>query len=133
MADYVFRIHVGAGEAGDIDGADWASEVSLTMFGTKASSPEFRLPTADRSEPGGPPVYRVPLTDLGELQRLRIRHDDTGVGPGCYLDQVVVQADDREWRFVCRQLFSRHDDGATERTFDAEAAATPADRVFGTL
>jgi PLAT/LH2 domain len=128
MATYLFTIHVGPG---DIDGADWASEVSLTMFGTKASSPEFRLPTADQVGPGQAPCYRVPLTDLGELQRLRVRHDDTGVGPGAFLDHVVVQADGtpREWRFDCRQLFSRHqDDGATERTFDARDA----DSVFGT-
>lgn len=130
MANYLFRIHVGPG---DIDGADWASEVSLTMFGTKASSPEFRLPTADRADPDGAPSYSVPLTDLGELQRLRVRHDDTGVGPGCYLDHVVVldEGSAREWRFDCQQLFSRHqDDGATERTFDAQGDA---DRVFGAL
>jgi hypothetical protein len=128
MATYRFTIHVGSGH---IDGADWASEVSLTMFGTKASSPEFRLPTADGEAPGGPPRYSVPLTDLGELQRLRVRHDDTGVGPGCYLDHVVVQDEGsaREWRFDCQQLFSRHqDEGATERTFDAMGA----ERVFGT-
>lgn len=119
MATYLFTIHVGPGA---VDGADWASEVNLTMFGTKASSPEFRLPAADPDGPGQPPSYRVPLTDLGELQRLRVRHDDTGVGPGCYLDHVVVRAADsrRQWRFECRQLFSRHD-GATERTFDVLA------------
>ena len=28
--------------------------------------------------------------DLGELKTLRIRHDNSGLGPGWYLDQVTV-------------------------------------------
>ena len=37
-------------------------------------------------------LFRFQCTDLGQLQRVRVRHDDTGVGPGWFL----------EWLEVCR-------------------------------
>lgn len=99
---------------------DCPSEVHLTMFGSKASSQEFNPATSGRPEPDAPSTYRVALTDLGDIQRVRVRHEDTGVGPGCYLDRIVVQAAGtlQQWEFVCQSALAR---GATERTFDALA------------
>jgi hypothetical protein len=106
-------------------GNDWASEMYFTMFGTKASTGEFDLASTGSAEPGMPHTYHVALADLGEIQRMRVRHHDTGVGHGCYLDRVVVQAADtvQEWTFLCQRWLARHeDDGATERTLDALVA-----------
>jgi hypothetical protein len=121
MATYSITFHSDIDGIDDRDDADWGSEVYLTMFGTKASSPEFEPARAGSVEPGGPTRYRVLLTDLGEIQRVRVRHDDTGVGRGRYLDRIVVQAAGtlEEWTFVCKQWLSRQGDSVTERTLDA--------------
>lgn len=118
MATYSITLVPGREDGGG------ASEVFLTMFGTRASSREFRPATTGRVEPGWPATYHVALTDLGDIQRVRVRHDDTGVGPGCHLDRVVVRAAGtlQQWEFLCQRWLARHkDDGATERTLDALA------------
>jgi hypothetical protein len=79
---------------------------------------------AHEPSPGLPVTHRADLTELGELQRVRVRQDDTGVGTGCYLDRIVIRAADtgQEWLAVCRRWLARYqDDGATERTLDARA------------
>lgn len=124
MATYSITLVSGAHDGG----VDEASEVYLTMFGTKASSREFDPARAGRVEPEAPATYHVDLTDVGDIQRVRVRHDDTGVGPGCYLDRIVVQAAGtlQEWTFVCQRWLARHkDDGAVERTLDALAPTSP--------
>jgi len=120
MATYSITVVSGPGGSG----AGGAFEFFLTMFRTKASSREFRPAGSGRAEPGQPATYRVALTDLGDIQRVRVRHDDTGVGPGCYLDRIVVRAMGtlQRWEFVCQRWLGRHeDDGATERMLDALA------------
>jgi hypothetical protein len=120
MATYSITLVSGS----DNGAAHQASEVYLTMFGTKASSHEFDPAQAGRAEPDTPATYHVDLTDVGDIQRVRVRHDDTGVGPGCYLDRIVVEAAGtlQQWTFVCEKWLARHkDDGAVERTLDALA------------
>jgi hypothetical protein len=120
MATYSITIHTG--DHDDTHGAEPASDVHLTLFGSKASSAELKLGETDDPDAGPSTTHRVALADLGDIQRVRVRHDDTGVGPGCYVDRIVVQAGGthQEWTFVCRRwLTRRFDDGATERTLDA--------------
>jgi hypothetical protein len=126
MATYSITF-VSGSDDGDVVGA---SELFLTMFGTKASTREFRPASSGRVEPGRHATYRVALTDLGDIQRVRVRHDHTGVGPGCYLDRIVVRAVGtlQRWEFICQRWFARHDDGATERVLDALAR-----RITGAL
>jgi hypothetical protein len=120
MATYSITLVSGA----DDGGIGGASEVFLTMFGTRASSRELRPATVGRAAAGPPATFDVDITDLGDIQRVRVRHDDTGVGPGCFLDRIVVReaGTQQEWKFVCQRWLARHkDDGATERTLDATA------------
>lgn len=122
MATYSITIHTGARNAG---GTEAASDVLLTLFGSKASSPELDLGGTDHPCPGVPTTHDVALADLGDIQRVRVRHDDTGVGPSCYLDRIVVRARGtlQEWTFVCQRWLARRvDDGVTERTLDARVA-----------
>lgn len=117
MATYSITL-VSGRDDGSLGGA---SEVFLTMFGTKASSREFRPSSSGWAEPGRPATFQVPLDDLGDIQRVRVRHDDTGVGPACYLDRIVVQAAGtlQRWEFQCMAwLARRKGDGVTERTLD---------------
>ena len=122
MATYSITVHTGPQGLG---GPDIASDVHLTLFGTKGTSPEVDLGRRRGLTSGGATTYQVALTDLGDIQRARVRHDDTGVGPGCYLDRIVVRAGGtlQEWTFPCERWLARHaDDGATERTLDALSA-----------
>lgn len=53
--------------------------------------------------------------NLGSLQRLRIGHDNSGPGPGWFLDKVIVDDMDnnRVYDFPCnRWLAKDEDDGA---------------------
>jgi hypothetical protein len=119
MATYTITVHTGP------DGLrrpDLVSHVHLTLFGSRATSHEVDLGTLPGVTSGATTTYQVSLTDLGDIQRARVRHDDTGVGPGYFLDHVVVRAGGtlQEWRFPCARWLARHaDDGATERTLDA--------------
>lgn len=120
MAEYSIFIHPGETEGG----VGGAANVYLTLLGTKASSQEFRIGRPPAGEPGSPVAHCADLTELGEIQRVRVRHDDTGVGVGCFLDRIVIRSADtrREWLAICRRWLARHqDDGATERTLDAHA------------
>jgi hypothetical protein len=117
MATYSITVHTGRRA---LDGV--ASDVHLTLYGTKASSPELELGGRGSAPGGGTTTYQVALADLGEIRRVRVRHDDLGVGPGCYLDNIVVRAGGtlQEWTFPCQRWLARHqDDGETERTLDA--------------
>ena len=51
---------------------------------------------------------------LGTLKRLRIGHDNSGVGPGWFLDKVIVDdmENNRVYEFPCYRWFaSNEDDG----------------------
>lgn len=129
MATYAISIHTGhIGPAGDHEGSggEAAPEVHVTLFGSKASSPEISLGGPDGSAPDAPTTRRVALGDLGDIQRVRVRHDDPGIGPGCYLDRVVVQLGGslQEWTFLCQRWLGRHADDGTEQTLDGGAGAT---------
>lgn len=114
------------GPPGGLDGGgDGVPDVHVTLFGSKASSPELRLGGPLGSTADLPASRRFPLADLGDIQRVRVRHDDTGIGLGCYLDRVVVQVCGslQEWTFLCqRWLGRRAEDGAVEQTLDAVVA-----------
>jgi hypothetical protein len=50
-----------------------------------------------------------------------VRHDNTGVAPGWFLDRVVVRNEEsgREWHFPCQRWLDRHaDDGEIERLLE---------------
>ena len=61
--------------------------------------------------------FEFKLPDLGELERLEIGHDGSGIGAGWFLDKVVVTLEEhaREWRFHAnRWLDEREGDGELE-------------------
>lgn len=49
--------------------------------------------------------------DLKELEKIRIGHDNTGTGPGWFLDKVVVKNIDQpkgQTEFVCGRYCGLH-------------------------
>jgi len=98
-------------------------EVFLTLFGTKASSHEVAVGYPASASNRRPPPQDGELVDLGDIdlgdiQRIRVRHDE-GTAAGSHLDRIVVQAAGtlQQWTFLYRQ-WRGHDLGVTERTLD---------------
>jgi hypothetical protein len=123
MAAYSIILHTGQG-SGDVSST---AEVFLTLYGTKASSHEVAVgpgatprSTADELATEGELVDLG--VDLGDITRVRLRHDDPGTGTSCDLDRVVVRAAGtlEEWTFPCRGLLAQQaGGGVTEHTLDA--------------
>jgi len=76
----------------------------------------------NKFEKGSIDVFLVQAVDLGDLDTIRIGHDNWGAGAAWYLDKAVV-IDPRtavETEFPCGRWFSRkEDDGLIERTLYA--------------
>ena len=127
MAAYSIILHT-QHDGGDVQPA---AEVFLTLFGTKASSHELALgneatPTAGQPEIDQGELVDLGDIDLGDIRRVRVRHDDPGVGPGYRLDRVVVRATGtlQEWTFHCGRWLARHQGhGPTEQTLDVVPVA----------
>jgi hypothetical protein len=124
MPTYRIDIHTGYLSPRALAGCD--AHVSLTLYGTEASTDELVL---DGSSFLGDPVESVSLSlgELGDIRRLRVRHDNAGVSPAWFLDHIAVrnEATGQRWTFPCHRWLARHeDDGEIERTLDATGDRT---------
>ncbi|WP_428957315.1 PLAT/LH2 domain-containing protein [Streptomyces sp. cg35] len=105
---------------GSRSGAGTDANVYITLHGSKGSSTELQLDNdgEDNFERGKMDSFSVQLPELDEIQRLQIRHDNSGGGSGWFLDKIVVRRDDtkQEWPFECgRWLAWDEDDKAIDR------------------
>lgn len=115
-----YRIDVHTGSRSTTSPASSAAKVYVTLFGTRASSDELDL-TPGAFARGGMDTFERRMAHLGELQRIRVRHDNAGIGPAWFLDQIAVHEKDsgRSWTFPCGRWLARHeDDGEIERMLD---------------
>jgi hypothetical protein len=121
MPTYQIDIYTGNGGSGGF--ARTGASVYLTLYGTKASSGELVLRNSgDSFGESAVDTFHRRLADLGVVKRLYVRHDDIGLGPGWFLDRIMVRNLDthEEWTFPCnRWLAKDEDDGEVERTLDA--------------
>lgn len=69
---------------GDIKGAGTDANVFATVFGEHGDTGERKLAKSsthrDKFERGHDDVFEIEALDLGDLERLRIRHDNWGLG-----------------------------------------------------
>jgi hypothetical protein len=121
-----YRIDVYTGQARPGEAAATDANVFVTLYGSRASSAE--LPVGHGGNGNGRfgltgvDAVTVQLPDLGVVSRVHVRHDNTGVAPGWFLDRLVVRDEARgvEWTFPCQRWLARHeDDGEIERVLDA--------------
>ncbi|XP_048241483.1 lipoxygenase homology domain-containing protein 1-like isoform X2 [Haliotis rufescens] len=105
---------------GNVKGAGTDANVYLTMFGENGDSGERPLRKAKKNnfERGKRDEFIVECPRLGRLERLRIGHDNSGFGPGWFLDKIII--DDVEmgsvYEFPCGRWFaSDEDDGQISR------------------
>lgn len=107
-------------KTGSMTGAGTDADVSIVLYGDKASSGPVVLDNGmDNFEAGQEDQFTIELPDLGELNRLEIGHNDEGFGSGWYLEQVTVHdpATGRAWKFLAnRWLATDEGDGKTSCT-----------------
>ncbi|NWX62719.1 PK1L2 protein, partial [Promerops cafer] len=87
-------------------GAATTSKVTLTLYGLDGESEPHHLNDPDTPvfERGGVDVFLLcTFFPLGELQSIRLWHDNSGDSPSWYVNRVLVHdlAWDQKWYFLC--------------------------------
>ncbi|NXX48353.1 PK1L2 protein, partial [Tricholaema leucomelas] len=87
-------------------GAATTSKVTLTLYGLEGESEPHHLTDPDIPvfERGGVDVFLLcTFFPLGELQSIRLWHDNSGDSPSWYVNRVLVHdlAWDQKWYFLC--------------------------------
>ncbi|NXA11711.1 PK1L2 protein, partial [Sapayoa aenigma] len=87
-------------------GAATTSQVTLTLYGMEGESEPHHLTDPDTPvfERGGVDIFLLcTFFPLGELQSIRLWHDNSGDSPSWYVNRVLVQdlAWDQKWYFLC--------------------------------
>ncbi|XP_040537000.1 polycystic kidney disease protein 1-like 2 isoform X2 [Gallus gallus] len=87
-------------------GAATTSKVTLTLYGLEGESEPHHLTDPDTPvfERGGVDVFLLcTLFPLGELQSIRLWHDNSGDNPSWYVNRVLVHdlVWDQKWYFLC--------------------------------
>nr|XP_058135506.1 polycystin-1-like protein 3 [Dasypus novemcinctus] len=108
LAQYHYLVTVYTGHR---RGAATSSKVTATLYGLDGESEPHHLSDPDTPvfERGGVDVFLLStLFPLGDLQSLRLWHDNSGDRPSWYVSQVLVHdlAMDQKWYFLCNSWLS---------------------------
>uniref|UniRef100_A0A3B5AGE5 Lipoxygenase homology domains 1 n=1 Tax=Stegastes partitus TaxID=144197 RepID=A0A3B5AGE5_9TELE len=109
---------------GDVYGAGTDANVFLTIYGDLGDTGERKLSKSETNsnkfERGAVDKFTMEAVDLGQVFKIKIRHDNSMVSPDWYLDQVeVVDVDTEEvFLFLCERWLSRkREDRRIKRAF----------------
>jgi len=85
------------------------ADVYLEIWGTNGSTGEFEIdPPGDSFEQGQTDVKSFDFQDLGSLNKLCVRHDNSGSHPGWHLSHIrVVSETGEEWTFYFNRWLAR--------------------------
>jgi len=99
---------------GKVRGAGTDSNVFVILYGENGDSGRNQLDAPITAfEKGKTDVFRIRCTDLGQLVKIRIGHDGTGIGSGWFCEIVNI---DGNWSFPCNRWFDiSEDDHSIER------------------
>ncbi|XP_048065057.1 lipoxygenase homology domain-containing protein 1 isoform X2 [Megalobrama amblycephala] len=121
LETHTYKVSV---RTGDMNGAGTDANVFLTIYGDLGDTGERKLRKSESSsnkfERGAVDKFSIEAVDLGQVFKIRIRHDDSQAGADWYLDQVeVVDVETEEvYMFLCeRWLSKKKEDKRIERTF----------------
>ncbi|KAG9475124.1 hypothetical protein GDO78_003535 [Eleutherodactylus coqui] len=108
FAQYRYLVSVFTGHR---RGAATTSKVTITLYGSDGESEPHHLydPDGIVFERGGCDVFLMTtLLPLGELQRIRLWHDNSGDKPSWYVNRVLVHdvEMDQRWYFLCNSWLS---------------------------
>ena len=119
-------------KTGDRLGAGTDANVFIQLFGSEGpqKNNEEDIPAGtgerlldapgDEFEKGQTDLFVIESPELGSLNEMRLWHDNTGLGPGWYVDEVTVtnKLTLKEWLFPVHRWFSTtEDDGEIDRVF----------------
>uniref|UniRef100_A0A3Q2GRI5 Lipoxygenase homology PLAT domains 1a n=1 Tax=Cyprinodon variegatus TaxID=28743 RepID=A0A3Q2GRI5_CYPVA len=109
---------------GDVNGAGTDANVFLTIYGDLGDTGERKLSKSETNsnkfERGSVDKFTIEAVDLGQVFKIKIRHDNSMMSPDWYLDQVEVLDIDTEevYLFLCeRWLSKKREDRLIERVF----------------
>ena len=100
----------------DVRNAGTDANVHIILYGEHGDSGKMELRSSlshgDKFERGRTDVFRVEAADLGALHKIRIGHDNHGLGASWFLDRVEVEVPSSARRFVfnCGRWLSKSDD-----------------------
>uniref|UniRef100_A0A8C6Y609 Lipoxygenase homology PLAT domains 1 n=1 Tax=Naja naja TaxID=35670 RepID=A0A8C6Y609_NAJNA len=113
-----YEVHV---ITGMIWGAGTDANIYLSIYGERGDTGERHLKYSNnlnKFEKKQVDVFTVKAIDLGELKKLRIRHDDSGSSSAWFLERIDIidTKEDRMYYFPCqRWLAVEEDDGQIAR------------------
>ncbi|KAJ8400007.1 hypothetical protein AAFF_G00400460, partial [Aldrovandia affinis] len=109
---------------GDVYGAGTDANVFLTIYGDLGDTGERKLSKSESNsnkfERGAVDKFTIEAVDLGQVFKIKIRHDNTMMSADWYLDQVEVDDVETEevYLFLCeRWLSKKREDKRIERLF----------------
>ncbi|XP_074618352.1 lipoxygenase homology domain-containing protein 1-like isoform X3 [Acropora palmata] len=109
--DYEYQVHIYTGYEW---GAGTDANILITLFGEDGDSEETKLDNNKNNFERGQKDYFVISCGkyLGRLSKIRIGHDNTGLGAAWFLDKVTVEdpKTGEEVIFSCQRWFSTSDD-----------------------
>jgi hypothetical protein len=112
---------------GNVNGAGTDANVYLTIFGEMGDSGERKLLKSEthqnKFERNHEDIFNIEAANLGQLQRVKVRHDNSLISPDWFLDKIVIrevsevgQEVEYEYTFYCeRWLAKNKEDGKIER------------------
>ncbi|XP_027137142.1 polycystic kidney disease protein 1-like 2 [Larimichthys crocea] len=103
LAEYRYMLNFNTGHR---HGASTSSQVTITLLGTEGESEPHHLTDPEKPvfERGGVDMFLLTTHfSLGDLQSIRLWHDNSGAHPAWYVNKVMVQdlETGQKWHFLC--------------------------------
>ncbi|XP_035389041.1 polycystic kidney disease protein 1-like 2 [Electrophorus electricus] len=119
-AHYNYLLNI---QTGSRSGAGTSAKVMISMEGTEGVSKPHHLSDPDKPvfEKGGVDMFLLSSPfPLGELQGIKLWHDNSGGHPDWYLNKVTVQdlQSRNVWHFLCSTWLTSTGDSTCARTFN---------------
>ncbi|GCB79511.1 hypothetical protein scyTo_0020217, partial [Scyliorhinus torazame] len=84
--NYEVAVHTG-----DVTGAGTDAKVFIQIYGELGKTEQIRLRSrSDNFVRGATEMFKIEALNVGKLVKLRIGHDGSGLGPGWFLDSVII-------------------------------------------
>ncbi|RDD42008.1 Lipoxygenase homology domain-containing protein 1 [Trichoplax sp. H2] len=117
LAEMTYTIRV---ITGNKFGCGTNANVFINMYGEEGDSGERQLKKSethtDKFERNQEDVFKISCLSLGELKKIKIRHDNSGFRPAWFLDKVIIEVGESKYQFMCdRWLAKDEDDGQISR------------------
>jgi len=109
-------------KTGNVSGAGTDANVSIILTGDKMASDtiplKFSLTNTNKFERGCLDIFTFDAPDVGKISKLKIWHDNSGLGASWFLDsvEIVNYGNLDDVFFLCQKWFDKKlDDGKIER------------------